>query len=88
MLPDNLPPTFRGKSLKFSYELVIGTCRSSNSGAGSAAGANSISRVMKVPIRLYNNIVGEFLILTTWMFRLITRLQLDDLPKITISSGL
>lgn len=57
-IPDNLPPTFRGKTLKFSYELVVGTCR-----AGSSAGTmNSISRVMKVPIRLYNNVaVGKTL---------------------------
>ncbi|KAF9463167.1 Rgp1-domain-containing protein [Collybia nuda] len=55
-LPDNLPPTFKGRSLKFSYELIIGTCRAGTSGSG-ATSANSISRVMKVPIRIYNNVV-------------------------------
>lgn len=56
-IPDNLPPTFKGKSLRFSYELVVGICRA---GGGSGGSANSISRVMKVPIRMYNNVVGGF----------------------------
>ncbi|KDR68796.1 hypothetical protein GALMADRAFT_231119 [Galerina marginata CBS 339.88] len=64
-LPDNLPPTFKGKSLKFSYELVVGTCRAGASGGGGGGGgvsANSISRVMKVPIRVYNHVsVGRSL---------------------------
>ncbi|KAL1741437.1 Rgp1-domain-containing protein [Schizophyllum fasciatum] len=50
-LPANLPPTFRGRHLRFSYELVIGVCR-----AGAAPGTGGVSRVMKVPIRLYNNV--------------------------------
>ncbi|KAG8220206.1 Rgp1-domain-containing protein [Butyriboletus roseoflavus] len=64
-LPDNLPPTFRGRALKFSYELVIGTCRASSSAMRSSSslgptGANSISRIMKVPIRVYNHVaVGK-----------------------------
>ena len=57
-LPDNLPPTFKGRSIKFSYELVIGTCRAASRGLG--VGSNSISRVMKVPIRVYNNVSGSF----------------------------
>ena len=59
-LPDNLPPTFKGKSLKFSYELVVGTCRAGPAGGSGGVSANSISRVMKVPIRLYNHISGVF----------------------------
>ncbi|KAJ7596555.1 Rgp1-domain-containing protein [Mycena floridula] len=58
-LPDSLPPTFRGRSLKFSYELIVGTCKANSApGTGSAApaGGNSISRVMKVPIRVYNHV--------------------------------
>ncbi|KAG6326346.1 hypothetical protein ID866_12743 [Astraeus odoratus] len=64
-LPANLPPTFRGRSLRFSYELVVGTCRANTSAMRSSSslgptGANSTSRVMKVPIRLYNNVtVGK-----------------------------
>ncbi|KAF8816608.1 Rgp1-domain-containing protein [Phlegmacium glaucopus] len=55
-LPDNLPPTFKGKSLRFSYELVVGICRAGSSGGGGIS-ANSLSRVMKVPIRMYNHVV-------------------------------
>ncbi|KAJ7874672.1 Rgp1-domain-containing protein [Mycena olivaceomarginata] len=46
LLPAHLPPTFKGRTLRFSYELVVGACR--------ASGASS---VMKVPIRVYNNVV-------------------------------
>lgn len=61
-LPDNLPPTFKGKALKFNYELVVGTCRAGPSGGtGAGVSANSISRVMKVPVRIYNHVAGEFL---------------------------
>ncbi|KAJ6559322.1 hypothetical protein B0H10DRAFT_2201213 [Mycena sp. CBHHK59/15] len=55
LLPANLPPTFKGRTLRFSYELVIGVCR--------AAGGSSVSRVMKVPIRVYNNVVGALVFL-------------------------
>ncbi|CAA7266333.1 unnamed protein product [Cyclocybe aegerita] len=55
-LPDILPPTFKGKALKFSYELVVGTCRAGPPGSGGGMGVNSISRVMKVPIRVYNHV--------------------------------
>ena len=57
MLPENLPPTFRGRALKFSYQFILGICRA---GAGTpGAGPSSNSRVMKVPIRIYNNVAGE-----------------------------
>jgi hypothetical protein len=42
--------------MKFSYELVVGACRA---GALGSAGSSGISRVMKVPIRVYNNVAGE-----------------------------
>lgn len=64
-LPDNLPPTFKGRSLKFSYQFVVGTCRAGSSppplsGKGMGpTGVNSVSRVMKVPVRLYNNVFGK-----------------------------
>ncbi|KAJ7115241.1 Rgp1-domain-containing protein [Mycena epipterygia] len=51
LLPANLPPTFEGRTLGFSYELVVGVCR--------AVGSSSVSRVMKVPIRVYNNVVVD-----------------------------
>ena len=59
LLPENLPPTFKGRSLRFSYELIVGTCRATSGGTGSTS-ANSVSRVMKVPIRMYNHVSGTF----------------------------
>jgi hypothetical protein len=64
-LPDNLPPTYKGRAFKFSYEFVVGTCRAASSVVPPSStlgpsGANSISRVMKVPIRLYNHVSGEY----------------------------
>ncbi|KAF8638674.1 hypothetical protein AX17_002019 [Amanita inopinata Kibby_2008] len=61
-LPDILPPTFRGRSVRFSYELIIGVCRAgggtlSFSSPPSLSSASGVSRVMKVPIRVYNNVV-------------------------------
>ncbi|EIW86174.1 Rgp1-domain-containing protein [Coniophora puteana RWD-64-598 SS2] len=70
-LPANLPPTFRGRALRFGYELVVGTCRASAPPAlppprGLFAAHNpppspggsqaSVSRVMKVPVRVYNHV--------------------------------
>ncbi|KAI0078498.1 Rgp1-domain-containing protein [Panus rudis PR-1116 ss-1] len=59
-LPENLPPTFRGRALKFSYQFIVGICRAASSaspGSAGIAGANSRSRVMKVPIRVYNHVM-------------------------------
>lgn len=53
MLPAVLPPTFKGRVMRFSYELVVGTCRA---GIGEQG---SVSKVMKVPIRVYNNVDGK-----------------------------
>ncbi|OAX37755.1 Rgp1-domain-containing protein [Rhizopogon vinicolor AM-OR11-026] len=50
-LPSTLPPTFRGRMMRFSYELSVGTCRRGDGEGGSAV---TVSRVMKVPIRVYN----------------------------------
>ncbi|KAI9460135.1 Rgp1-domain-containing protein [Lactarius psammicola] len=49
-LPPNLPPTYRGRSLRFSYQLSVGACRAT------AGSPSSQSRVMKVPIRIYNHV--------------------------------
>jgi len=49
---------FKGTLLKFLYELV-GICRAGSSGAG-VVSANNISHMMKVPIRVYNNVSGVF----------------------------
>lgn len=61
-LPENLPPTFRGRMLKLSYQFILGVCRAASNGPSSRSGAtsaNSSSRVMKVPIRMYCNVAGE-----------------------------
>ncbi|KAF6751399.1 Rgp1-domain-containing protein [Ephemerocybe angulata] len=72
-LPDNLPPTFRGKALRFSYELVVGLCRAGQPAGLSApsdgeatptsaehhGGSVNVSKLMKVPIRVYNNVVVD-----------------------------
>lgn len=54
-LPSTLPPTFSGRMIRFSYELIVGTCRRGDSVEGAATSAGvTVSRVMKVPIRVYN----------------------------------
>ncbi|KIM32590.1 hypothetical protein M408DRAFT_62228 [Serendipita vermifera MAFF 305830] len=49
-LPSALPPTYRGRTFKFSYNLVVGTCR------GKVAGADSQSRLLRIPLRVYNHV--------------------------------
>ncbi|KAH9850644.1 Rgp1-domain-containing protein [Lenzites betulinus] len=56
VLPENLPPTFRGRALKFSYQFIMGVCRAGSGVSAPGAGPSSNSRVMKVPIRMYNNV--------------------------------
>ena len=55
--------------LKFTYHLVVGVCRAAPTpilGTGYASygtpgggKGGSTSRVMRIPIRVYNNVVGE-----------------------------
>lgn len=62
VLPENLPPTYKGRALRLSYQFILGVCRAASStpaGGKGPTGANSSSRVMKVPIRVYNHVVGE-----------------------------
>ncbi|KAH9947070.1 Rgp1-domain-containing protein [Amylocystis lapponica] len=59
VLPENLPPTYRGRTLRFSYQFILGVCRAASTRSASGmgpSGANSRSRIMKVPIRIYNNV--------------------------------
>jgi len=91
-LPDNLPPTFRGRALKFSYELVLGTCRAGASGMRSSSslgptGANSISRVMKVPIRVYNHVAGR-IYAELFMFTSLITCQSGKCQDLTTYCGL
>ncbi|KAK4703418.1 RAB6A-GEF complex partner protein 2, partial [Phenoliferia sp. Uapishka_3] len=52
-VPADLPPAFRGKAIKFSYHLVVGTNRVT---LGSSSQSPSRSRVMRVPVRVYNHV--------------------------------
>jgi hypothetical protein len=56
VLPGDLPPSFRGRSIKFSYSLVIGINRSPSAMLGEKT---QQSRVVRVPMRIYNNVSGE-----------------------------
>ncbi|PVF97533.1 Rgp1-domain-containing protein [Serendipita vermifera] len=49
-LPQSLPPTFRGRAFRFTYSLTIGTCR------GRVAGRDAHSRLLRVPLRVYNTV--------------------------------
>jgi RAB6A-GEF complex partner protein 2 len=55
-LPKNLPPTFKGRTFRFSYEFSIGVCRA---GASSGNSSANHSRVMKIPVRVYNHVNGQ-----------------------------
>ncbi|GAA5927422.1 hypothetical protein JCM1841_000467 [Sporobolomyces salmonicolor] len=60
-IPADLPPSFRGKAIKFNYHLVVGSNRVSlgpTSLPAPAVGSakNSVSRVMRVPVRVYNHV--------------------------------
>ncbi|KAG6914443.1 hypothetical protein DXG01_017235 [Tephrocybe rancida] len=59
-LPSMPPPTFRGRAMRFGHELEVGTYRASASAGGAGGvgiGGASASRVMKVPVRVYNTVV-------------------------------
>lgn len=77
-MPADLPPSFRGKSIKFNYELVVGTNRTAVSPSmlvnpdeplrpRPRGGKSSNSRVMKVPIRLYNHVGSEHTLLSPYL---------------------
>ncbi|GJJ07832.1 hypothetical protein Clacol_002037 [Clathrus columnatus] len=58
-LPTVLPPTFKGRSMRFSYQFTVGTCRATSgllTNSGGGGGNVQASRVMRVPIRVYNNV--------------------------------
>lgn len=55
-LPKNLPPTFKGRTFRFSYEFTIGVCRANALQGNSSA---NHSRIMKIPVRVYNNVNGQ-----------------------------
>ena len=53
-LPPELPPTFRGRALRFSYQFIVGTCRGGHH-------MENQTRLLKVPLRVYNHIPGRSL---------------------------
>ncbi|KAK4057024.1 Golgi membrane exchange factor (Ric1p-Rgp1p) subunit [Microbotryomycetes sp. JL221] len=60
-IPADLPPSFRGRSIKFNYNLVVGTSRTklgtvTSPAAALGAARDATSRVMRVPIRVYNHV--------------------------------
>ncbi|GAA5833767.1 hypothetical protein JCM3766R1_000093 [Sporobolomyces carnicolor] len=57
-LPADLPPSFRGKAIKFNYQLVVGSNRVSMTSANPnmTTRMGSVSRVMRVPLRIYNHV--------------------------------
>ncbi|GAA5974982.1 hypothetical protein JCM11641_006789 [Rhodosporidiobolus odoratus] len=60
-IPADLPPSFRGKAIKFNYHLVVGTNRIPLGPAPHPAHVlgykrESVSRVMRVPVRVYNHV--------------------------------
>lgn len=57
-IPADLPPSFRGKSIKFSYHMVVGTNRSTSGPTTRGPSKDPLSRVMKVPLRIYNHVGG------------------------------
>ncbi|GAA5795064.1 hypothetical protein HPULCUR_000415 [Helicostylum pulchrum] len=50
-LPKNIPPTYRGKAMRFNYYLVIGSQRSSSSKPFGAQG-----QVVQIPFRVFNHV--------------------------------
>lgn len=53
-LPKNIPPTYRGKAMRFNYYLVIGSQRSSSSKPFGAQG-----QVVQIPFRVFNHVSGN-----------------------------
>lgn len=46
-LPNDIPPSHRGKAIKFTYNLIIGTHR---------AGSSQQSRIIQLPFRVFNHV--------------------------------
>ena len=55
-LPGDLPPSFRGKAISFTYTLLVGTNRAPNGASGEY---RQQSRMVRVPVRIYNNVSSE-----------------------------
>lgn len=53
-LPNDLPPSHRGKSIRFNYYLVVGTQR-----AGRANGMQQSGQVFQLRFRVLNHVSGK-----------------------------
>ena len=58
-LPGDLPPTYKGRSIRFSYTLLVGVNRAPVSVLGET---EQRSRLMRIPVRIYNNVSGASLL--------------------------
>ncbi|CAO1614190.1 unnamed protein product [Sympodiomycopsis kandeliae] len=54
-LPADIPPSFFGKAIKFSYELTVGTNRIDRRNLAASVD-HQRSRLIKVPLRVYNHV--------------------------------
>lgn len=75
-IPNDLPPSFRGKSISFNYVFKIGTNRCPR--PGSAGDDLEYNKIVKVPVRVYNNVSGQYIIFYLTQVRLIGRFLAVD----------
>lgn len=55
-LPGDLPPSFKGKGITFTYSFMVGTNRQTCNGNGEV---RQQSRLVRIPVRIYNHVSGE-----------------------------
>ena len=60
LLPADLPPTYRGRSIAVNYALETGLVLADFDFRGQMG--RSVSRQFHVPVRIYNNVSGEFVV--------------------------
>lgn len=54
-LPNDIPPSHRGKAIRFNYSLVVGTQRAAPNSSSPATGQGHI---VQVPFRVLNHVAG------------------------------
>ncbi|KAI8341173.1 Rgp1-domain-containing protein [Chlamydoabsidia padenii] len=55
-LPNDLPPSHRGKSIRFNYYLVVGTQRAGNGSTGRSNGTQQQGQVVQLRFRVLNHV--------------------------------
>lgn len=68
-LPDSLPPTHKGRAMKISYNLTIGTQRAVKSTI------QHYIRTVNIPFRVLTGVNGKDCVLQITVFRLLTRIK-------------